>query len=527
MAILQEPLKSAIKRLRAQRTDDADYEAKACGHGLSASVWDTVSSFANTTGGILLLGVDELNGFTVTNGFDINKTRDQFVEGIGDGGSSGIRLSNPPTYRMRREELDGHQILVVTIFINDIGRKPCYVTAKGIENGSYKRIDDKDIRLSAAEIYEFRHQLTPSQADIEIVADADIPDLDDQTLRLIFASKKDSRALYGAKTKLQKLSRLDITNKKNQVLLGGLLVAGQYPQQFFPRLIIDVTAHPSNAKAESRTLRFLDRKQCDGPIPVMLGDALEAIKRNLRIFSVIEGIGRRDELEIPEEVLREALANAVVHREYHEYFRGQAISVDIYPNRIEITNPGGLWGGTTKENLANGYSRCRNATLISLVRDTPIPGKNGGTTVEGQGSGIPFMIRQMEQQGLAAPSFKPSVDQFTVILWRKSSYEINGNGTKHKYQGEQTTTIADKPGLFVDYKQHSTDQPATTSGIGGTAGIVLDAMPVDAPITTRQLAQRTGKSPKTVQRALNALIDDGSIKATGKPRSRARAYSKV
>lgn len=44
-------------------------------------------------------------------------------------------------------------------------------------------------------------------------------------------------------------------------------------------------------------------------------------------------------------VLREALVNAIVHREYSPMFAGEAVSVDIYPNRIEVTNPGGLWGG--------------------------------------------------------------------------------------------------------------------------------------------------------------------------------------
>ena len=59
-------------------------------------------------------------------------------------------------------------------------------------------------------------------------------------------------------------------------------------------------------------------------------------------ISVIEGAGRKDELEIPEEVLREAIANAVIHREYGPRHVGQSVTVDIYPDRVEITNPGAL-----------------------------------------------------------------------------------------------------------------------------------------------------------------------------------------
>ncbi|MBK9102948.1 MAG: hypothetical protein IPM90_16120 [Austwickia sp.] len=69
------------------------------------------------------------------------------------------------------------------------------------------------------------------------------------------------------------------------------------------------------------------------------------------------------------EVLREAIANAVVHREYHELFRGEPVTVDVYPDRVVVANPGGLWGGKTEENLDDGTSRCRNQTLMQLLSE--------------------------------------------------------------------------------------------------------------------------------------------------------------
>ena len=80
-------LAKVVSRLRAQRTDDAFVEVKACSRGLSADVWETVSAFANTAGGLLLLGLDENDGaFAPAQHFDINRVRDQFVTGMGDGG---------------------------------------------------------------------------------------------------------------------------------------------------------------------------------------------------------------------------------------------------------------------------------------------------------------------------------------------------------------------------------------------------------------------------------------------------------
>lgn len=99
MAIIEEPLVQAIERLRAQHNDDADYEAKSCAMTLSKNVWESVSAFANTDGGTLLLGVDENKNFTVPPQFDADKTINQFVDGMGDGSKDGAKVVSPPRTR--------------------------------------------------------------------------------------------------------------------------------------------------------------------------------------------------------------------------------------------------------------------------------------------------------------------------------------------------------------------------------------------------------------------------------------------
>lgn len=99
MAIIEEPLVQAIERLRAQHNDDADYEAKSCATTLSKRVWESVSAFANTDGGTLLLGVDENENFTVPPQFDADKTINQFVDGMGDGSKDGAKVVSPPRIR--------------------------------------------------------------------------------------------------------------------------------------------------------------------------------------------------------------------------------------------------------------------------------------------------------------------------------------------------------------------------------------------------------------------------------------------
>lgn len=144
-------------------------------------------------------------------------------------------------------------------------------------------------------------------------------------------------------------------------------------------------------------------------------------------------------------VLREAIANAVVHREYDTLFRNDPVNIDVYSDRVEISSPGNLWGGKTLQNLANGVSRCRNTTLMQLLQKTPlIRGDHDGSAVEGQGSGIQFMINRMKELSLAQPDFHPTFDRFRVILYRGGA-EIAANQQSAKSRAVCAPTHANRP----------------------------------------------------------------------------------
>lgn len=513
MSILQEPIQNAIARLRKQHNDDGDYEAKSCQRSLSKDVWESISAFANTHGGTLLLGLDEHNGFTCVQDFHLDRVRDQLIEGMGDGGRDGIRLSNPPKYDVSRETVDGGQILVIRIYENDIDFKPCYITAKGIKSGSFKRIDDKDVLLSSAELYEIQNILHPSSSDLEIIPNASIEDLNSSVVDTIFVRKQGTKALRGAETKEEKLARLNIADRQGRIRMAGLIAAGNYPQQFFPRFFIDVAVHPGIEKSQPGALRFLDRVECEGSASEMINDAVNATSRNLRSYSFIEGIGRKDELEIPSEVLREAIANAVVHREYHPYFQGQPVTVDVYADRIEISNPGGLWGGKTIDNLADGQSRCRNNALMQLVQTTSVIGSNL-ITAEGQGGGIILMMNEMQNRDLRAPEFRATQDSFTVVLWR-SSVNLSNKADEiiSEIKNTEPTHKNDTTNMLSNTMKNKVD--------------ILTFIPKNKDITARELADITGKSVETIRRNLRKLIQENKVEAIGKTKSRNRMYRRI
>lgn len=319
-----EQLESIIARLRAQGTDDAEVEVKRSGQKLSSDIWESVSAFANTAGGIIILGLSEPEGFTAAKGFDLQANLDDFISGVGDGETDNCKLENPPKYSVERYEFEGSPLLVITIMENETGAKPCFIRGRGMVAGSYKRVDDKDIKLSPTELYELQNILRPSKDDRDIVPEATIDDLNADIINQIIATARmlNSKATRGTTDQAVIMRRLNITNANGDIRMAGMLVAGDYPQMFYPKLVVDVASYPDTAKSAPGKPRFLDRKVCEGPLPEVMSDAIAAIERNLKTYSIVDGAGRHDEQEIPRDVLREAIANALVHREYNSAFVG-------------------------------------------------------------------------------------------------------------------------------------------------------------------------------------------------------------
>ena len=414
----QAEVTAVIKRMRQQGTDDGLCEAKSCEHELGRSVWASVSAFANTNGGLLLLGIDENADFTVPERFDANKVIAQFIDGIGDGSANGARLTNPPAYELARVEVDGRQAVAIRIEENKPQNKPCYVTGRGLPTGAYHRVDDHDVTMSTTDVFEMVNLMTPSASEREEIEDSSAKYLDQELLNR-FLSKCGNGSTTLNETLEQKLAWLGITTADGKLRLCGLVALGAFPQGFLPACSIDAIAWPGTADDFETNLRYTDRQICEGPLPEMVQSAVSFVMRNLRCCGVLQGVGRIDIPEVPEEAVREAIANAVLHREYSPYFRGTHITVGIYRDRIEITSPGGFWGGKTLANLFDGVSRCRNPSLMHIACNTPY-GINGSASTEGIGRGVSTMTKKMRDQGLPAPSFKVTPDQVTVRLFRPS-----------------------------------------------------------------------------------------------------------
>lgn len=408
-------LDKLVALLRTSRTDLADVEVKAANGGTPKSLRPTLSAFSNGHGGVVLLGLDESNGFEPVPDIDIRRLQDR-VAGI-----CADDLEPPVRADIDVQLSQGMPVLVVTVPELDPRHKPCFVKEQGEYRGSYLRGGDGDRRMTEHEIHLLHANRGQPRDDREPVPEATLDDLDSDSLAALLRRVRERQPRAFAVSDEIALQRLNVAIQDGDRLvptLGGLLSLGQYPQQFFPQLNVTLIAVPGTSLHDvpDGSPRFLDNRSFDGPIPTMLEEAVAAILRNMSVRAYIDGTGRRDVFDFPVEAVREAITNALLHRDYSTYARGTQVQVEMYTDRLVVKNPGGLFGVVTEDSLGSeGVSSSRNSVLAKLLQDVSLPGTDR-VVCENRGSGIPTMIKALRRAGLTPPEFRSRIRDFRLTI---------------------------------------------------------------------------------------------------------------
>lgn len=193
--------------------------------------------------------------------------------------------------------------------------------------------------------------------------------------------------------------------------LAGLMVFSKYPQGYFPQLCITAVSLPGTEMGAvgDDDERFIDNKRITGAIPDMLEDAVEFVRKNSRIKTIIDDNGRRaDKPEYPVKAVREAILNALVHRDYSIHTENVPVRIEMYRDRMEIINSGGLYGKISIDPLGKVRPETRNAALANMLELLNI--------TENRYSGIPTMRNEFAKAGLPAPIFSAVHGEFKVIM---------------------------------------------------------------------------------------------------------------
>lgn len=402
-----------VQNLRRFGGDLADVEVKRAHDKLPKSTHETLSAFANKEGGVLILGLDEKSGFTAVGVKDVAKL-------VADLGSLCSDFEPPIRAAIKTRRFETVDLVVAEIPETLPADKPCYLKAMGTYQGSFIRVGDGDRRMTQYEILGLLASKGQPKEDLEPVEGTSVDHLDPHLIGAYLSRLRRNRPYrYAELTDHEALSRTRVlvkdTEGHERVSLGGLLALGEYPQEHFPQLMVSFVHYPESTGGSLRTgERFLDNVALEGPIPVMVRDTLRALKRNMRRRAVIHGVGRSDVWEYPEVALREAVVNALVHRDLTGHARGTQVQVAMYPDRLVIQNPGGLFGAVTVDSLTdNPLSSSRNSILMNILQDVPIPDTEQ-SVCEKRGSGIQDMLQALRMAQMSPPTFTDRLASFKV-----------------------------------------------------------------------------------------------------------------
>lgn len=406
--MLDMEFKALLVKVQQRQCEEQTIEVKAAHRGCPERLYDTFSSFSNQDdGGVLLFGLDEKQGFTKVGVYDAQDLQKKLME-VGEEMTPVVR----PILSVYDE--NGMVFVAAEIPPLDLADRPCFKSARGRLKGSYVRVGDADKPMTEYEIYSYEAYRKKARDDIRAIESASLATLEPTQLEHYLLKRKLDRPNLTVLTQDQ-LYELTGIMRNGQLTLASILLFGLYPQALFPQLSIIATRVPGTEMGlvDREGQRFTDSKRLQGSLPEMLEAAMDFLNRNMRTAIRIDPkTGKRADIpEYPIDAVRETVLNALVHRDYSIHTENMPIQLIMYSDRIEIRNPGGLYGRLTVDQLGKMQPDTRNPFLVTAMETL-------GYT-ENRYSGIPKICQAMDEAGLPAPAFCDIRGEFSVCLYNR------------------------------------------------------------------------------------------------------------
>ena len=368
-----------------------------------------IVAFANLYGGRILLGVDD-------DGSIAGITRPDLEEWAMTACRDKIRPEIIPYYEVIHDVEPGKHVAVVRV---EPGWTVHHVWHSN-HRTYYIRVGTLSREASPEELERLFQQRGAFRLETRSVSGAILNDLDLRRLKDYF------RRIRSQKTPLDEdidgwgnlLVNTEILSDEGSTTaptVAGLLLFGKNPNRFLPQAGIDAVAYPGREKDYTAKER-LSIRGAMVPLAVAQGlvenglveQAVEFIKRNTGVKAqLIDGVRRENRWVYPEEALREAIVNALVHRDY--LLSGSDIELSIYEDRLEVGSPGRLPNGITPERMLTGCRAARNQLLKDVMRDYGY--------LEHMGMGIPRkIVKSMQAHNGTMPELIVEEERFVVRL---------------------------------------------------------------------------------------------------------------
>ncbi len=351
---------------------------------------ETMTAFANADGGTIYVGVGK-SGTPTGNVFpeDFNELFEQ------------AQLLCRPPIPVNWEQVEAGGKFV---FVGQIHRSHELHT---LEDGRVPmRSGAENQFLNGSQVQQLATTRSTTEYEAELVPGANREDLEAEVLEEFVKAWEQRQAHPLTRPLDDVLMEMGWLLPNRQPTVAGLLLFGKKPQIFIPRSGLtfvrfdgDRVRHVDGEAVYGRRVEF------EGPLANIIKRTWDIVQEEIRVGAVVKGLERTEQWQYPPTAIREALVNAVAHRDYR--IRGRAIEVRMFSDRLEIYSPGGLPGFITLDNIVDEHFS-RNPRIVN--------GLYQWGYIEELGLGVDLMIDEMVSAGHPPPDFRPTDHSFTVVF---------------------------------------------------------------------------------------------------------------
>ena len=337
-------------------------------------IYKEIIAFANTDGGIVYIGID--NDGNVVGLTDVDNEYTRITNGIRDAIMPDVTMCVKFTIQDNK---------VVRITVNEGTNKPYYLKSKGLKpSGVYVRQGTSSVPASPEQI---RQMIKESDGDT-------FEEVRSLEQNLSFDAAAVAFKRYGVEFSAEKYRVLGMTQKKSDIYTNlALLLSDQCPHTTKIAVFSDETCTV-----------FRDSKEFGGSVFKQFEDTVNYLSLCNKTSSVIKGVVRTDRQDYPEEAIREALLNALVHRDYS--FSGSII-INVNDKKMEFISIGGLLPGLSTDDIRIGISQPRNKNLAEVFHRLRL--------IESYGTGIRRIYKLYEKCD-AQPTIETTSNAFKIVL---------------------------------------------------------------------------------------------------------------
>lgn len=480
--MLAEEVVSLVDRIQSTQSESQTIEVKSAHDGCPERLYDTLSSFSNQDdGGVIVFGLDENDSFGVVGVYDVQDLQKHITAQCGQ-----MTPAVRPVFSVA--SVGGKNVVTAEVPSIDVADRPCFYTGKGRIKGSYVRVGESDEPMTEYEVYSYEAYRRKYQDELEPVPRASLSAFDRAKLSKYLERLKESKP-HVAQMDDDLILELMSIRRDGIPTLAGTMVFSPFPQAYFPQLSVVATAVPGTEAGSigEDGERFTDNRRIDGPLDDQLDAALSFVRANIRVSTRIDPeTGKRaDKADYPLEAVRELVLNALIHRDYSIHTQGMPIQIQMFDDRLVITNPGGLYGRLSVDDLGKVQPDTRNpviATTMEVLGET-----------ENRYSGIPTVRRLMAEADLPAPEFESFRGEFRATLYRSRAASVVASADRPEGLDETSCAIFS----FCAEKPRSRSEIAALLNMGASyamrryvrplleRGILKETLP-DTPKSTHQ-----------------------------------------